>query len=384
MSIQLTATGIQFSDSTTQTTSKTGSSDLGQLLAVSTYNTGSYTWTPAQPNPTPQTATWNQLGNGITVTGSNPYSMSPNSSPTSWTQSVYTSESGTNVCATTKVNGTGNYIMWGLTRTPGVSYSAIEYALYWSTGGLVVYESGTYIGTWGTYADGWTGRVTYDGSYIRYYADQSGTRPFRVVAVSGLTGLKMQVSFYNGGSLSNVSFGPNTNIQGTKSQVKLVGAGGGAAGYCESGGAGGYSEIIIDSSAVTSVAVTVGSGGGAVGYYAAAGAGGTTSFGSYCSATGGGGSNSYSSHSGGYGGTGSGGNVNLLGGGGCGHVNSVGYWSGGRGGQSYFGGSAPFCRATATKIYNGSPGAGGPGGRTNENGTGGAGENGLVVVYTYK
>ena len=187
-----------------------------------------------------------------------------------------------------------------------------------------------------------------------------------------------------------------TKPAGCKSVVvKLVGAGGGAAGYCESGGAGGYAEGQFDVSDVSTVTVTVGAGGTSVAYYAAAGGGGTSSFGSYCSATGGGGSNSYSQHSGGYGGVGSGGAINLLGGGGNGHVNSVGSWSGGRGGQSYFGGSAGFIRNHGNlsgsylgKNGNGSPGAGGPGsqtdGATAGGQIGGYGENGIVIVYAYK
>ena len=64
--------------------------------------------------------------------------------------------------------------------------------------------------------------------------------------------------------------------------VKVVGAGGGGASYCESGGAGGYSEKVIDVTNISTVTVTVGGGGAAVTYYAAGGNGGTTSFGSYC------------------------------------------------------------------------------------------------------
>lgn len=170
--------------------------------------------------------------------------------------------------------------------------------------------------------------------------------------------------------------------------VKLVGGGGGAAGYCESGGAGGYSERVINVSAVSSVTVTVGGGGASVGYYAGGGNGGTSSFGAYCSATGGYGANQNAGHSGGIGGIGSGGNINLYGGSGTGHVNSAGHYPGGVGGRSFFGGSGCVNRATtSTKLYNGSPGTGGPGGRTND-GTGGAGiangEVGLVIVYSYK
>lgn len=180
----------------------------------------------------------------------------------------------------------------------------------------------------------------------------------------------------------------------TKVLVKLIGGGGGGAGYCESGGAGGYAEGYFNVTGVGTVAVTVGGGGGGVGYYTAAGGGGTTSFGSYLSATGGGGANTWSSHSGGGGGTGSGGYVNLQGGGGAGHTNSVGHWPGGRGGYGYFGGGATTARnhsnlgSPPQKLRLGAPGSGGPGGQSD--GWGGAGdrgqngETGLVVVFSYK
>ena len=169
--------------------------------------------------------------------------------------------------------------------------------------------------------------------------------------------------------------------------VKLVGGGGGAAGYCESGGGGGYSEKVIDVTAVATVAVTVGGGGASVGYYAAGAAGGTSSFGAYCSATGGDGANTGGSHCGGNPGLGSGGSINLYGGVGTGHTNSGGHFPGGQGGGTFFGSSGTVNRATTSnKLYNGSPGTGGPGGRTND-GSGSAGiangESGLVIVYAY-
>jgi hypothetical protein len=389
MAVTLTSTGIQFAGGTTQTAAVTpsGSTDLGSLLAVSAYDTnGSYTWFPSQPITTPATATWTTFGTSMSVAGANPYTITQSSAPGSWTSGARTSETGTNVFAESKPSQTTNYIMFGLTRTAsGTSYTDIEYALYWvANGNIEIYESGTYIGGFGTYNTAFVGRVTYDGSYIRYYADISGTRPIRIVSVPGLTGLRMMTAFYNGGSISGVKFGSCTQLQTTTATVKIVGGGGGAAGYTESGGAGGYSEARIDTSAVTSVAVTVGAGGSAVGYYAAAGDGGTSSFGSYCSATGGYGSNRNYSHSGGAGGSGSGGNVNLQGGGGQGHTNSIGAHQG-RGGGSYFGGGASWNRSTNSgKILAGAKGSGGPGSNSDAGATGATGETGLIVVYTYK
>lgn len=173
----------------------------------------------------------------------------------------------------------------------------------------------------------------------------------------------------------------------TKILVKVTGGGGGAAGYCESGGAGGYAEKEIDVSSITSVSGTIGAGGASVGYYAGAGNGGTTTFGSYLSASGGYGANQNYSHTGGAGGVGSGGQINLYGGDGTGHANSHGYYPGGTGGASFWGGSSTVRRdTTSQKLYNGAPGAGGPGGRTDDGGGGSTayGENGIVVVYSYK
>lgn len=390
MAVTLTSTGIQFANGTVQTSALTpgGTTDLGTLLAVSSYDaSGTYTWTPSQPTTIPATATWNLSGTGLSASGSNPgpYTITDSIATQDWAGSMYTTESGVNVFAQATPSQTDKWWMFGLTRTPGTSYTAIEYALYYEQGGaLKIYESGVSIGTFGTYNTSFVGRVTYDGSYIRYYADIAGTRPIRVVAVSGLTGLKMQAASHGGGSLNNVYFGSCTQTQATTATVKLVGGGGGAAGYAESGGAGGYSEARIDTTEVTTVTVTVGASGSAVGYYAAAGDGGTSSFGAYCSATGGYGSNRNYSHSGGAGGSGSGGNVNLQGGGGQGHVNSVGSHQG-RGGGSYFGGGASWNRSTNTSVTGpAAPGAGGPGSNTNAGLAGAAGGIGMVVVYTYK
>ena len=167
--------------------------------------------------------------------------------------------------------------------------------------------------------------------------------------------------------------------------VKLVGGGGGSAGYCESGGAGGYSEGTFQTVPGTSYTVTVGGGGGGVGYYAGAGNGGTTSFGSLISATGGYGANQNYSHGGGHGGVGSGGQVNLYGGSGTGHANSGGHsQSGPAGGGSYFGGPGGQVRSGTPTNFSPAPGSGATGGVAEGGGSGTSGPSGLVVVYAYR
>lgn len=172
--------------------------------------------------------------------------------------------------------------------------------------------------------------------------------------------------------------------------VKLVGGGGGSAGYNESGGAGGYAEGRFDVTPGANVTVTVGGAGTGVTYYAAGVRGGTSSFGSYLSATGGYGANQNANHTGGAGGLGSGGGVNLYGGGGIGHANHHShYGTGGKGGGASFYGSGQGCRHYHnTFIPYGSPGAGAPGGVTDNvagSGTpyGTTANPGLVQVYAY-
>ncbi len=180
--------------------------------------------------------------------------------------------------------------------------------------------------------------------------------------------------------------------------VRIVGGGGGGAGYCESGGSGGYAEGYHTTSAAQTV--VVGAGGAGVGYYAAAGIGGTSSFGAFISATGGYGANAILSHSGGHGGAGGGGQFTIHGGTGSGHTNSVGFWPGGTGGKSYFGGGTTRIRthgqayASVGQIAAGAAGTGGPGQVTNHShgvtAFGSAdyysnrGNPGCVVVYAFR
>ena len=169
----------------------------------------------------------------------------------------------------------------------------------------------------------------------------------------------------------------------TKVLVRVTGGGGGSAGHFESGGAGGFSERLINPfTAGTSATVTIGGGGAGVGYYAAGGQGGTSSFGSYCSATGGYGANQNYSHTGGHGGTGSGGQINFNGAGGYGHTNGFGAW-GAKGVASYWGGGFGTRHSGGEQIGTGAPGAGASGGTTGNGGGGKTASGGMVVVYAY-
>lgn len=200
---------------------------------------------------------------------------------------------------------------------------------------------------------------------------------------------------------SFTSTGTWTNPGATMVHVKLIGGGGGGAGYCEGGGAGTYAEGFYNVNGVASVAVTVGGGGSYAAYYSAASQGGTSSFGSYLTAIGGYGANQQYSHSGGHGGnSASGAGFAVQGGAGCGHINGVGHAPAGvLGGAGYFGGPRAHARnhGNLTNAYHGvgptgAPGSGGSGNITdwgvNSTGrghsTGESGTTGIVIVYSYK
>jgi hypothetical protein len=166
--------------------------------------------------------------------------------------------------------------------------------------------------------------------------------------------------------------------------VQLVGGGGGSAGYCESGGAGGFAEGVYSVAPSATYTVTIGGGGGGVGYYGGGGAGGTTSFGSLISATGGYGANNNYSHGGGHGGIGSGGQINLYGGTGTGHGNSANHAQPNGGGGSFFGGPGGKTRSNDGANYGPAYGSGAPGSITDIGSTGCAAPAGVCVVFAYK
>ena len=166
--------------------------------------------------------------------------------------------------------------------------------------------------------------------------------------------------------------------------VTVVGAGGGGSGYCESAGAGGCSERVIDVTNVSSVSVSVGNPGGGTNYSGCGGNGNSSSFGSYCSASGGVGANCSRQHAGGYGGNGSGGDLNIYGGGGNGYGS---YWSFANhtAGVSFLGGSQPAGHNQGNYSHrHQSHCAWGAGGNGSQHGNRGArGREGVVIVQEF-
>ncbi len=166
-------------------------------------------------------------------------------------------------------------------------------------------------------------------------------------------------------------------------KVKLVAGGGGGGGHGESGGAGGYSERVIDVQDVPSVSVSIGGGGGGTWYANAGGNGSGSSFGPYMSCGGGHGANRQNQHSGGVSGNGSGGNLNIHQGSGGDHHHSYGM-----GGATHFGGAAPSGHPQGGNFAHNhqghaAPGTGGTGGYFSGH-RGSDGRPGLCVVEEYK
>ena len=102
-------------------------------------------------------------------------------------------------------------------------------------------------------------------------------------------------------------------------KIQVNGAGVGGGGHGEGGAAGGYAELFLNVTGISSVGVTIGGGGGGTYYSGAAGNGNSSSFGPYVSAGGGHGANRQAQHCGGVSGSGSGGNLNIHTGGGYSH-----------------------------------------------------------------
>lgn len=102
-------------------------------------------------------------------------------------------------------------------------------------------------------------------------------------------------------------------------KVQVQGGAGGGSGHGEGGAAGGYAELFLNVTGISSVNITIGGGGGGTWYAGAGGNGNASSFGPYVSASGGHGANRQNQHSGGVSGVGSGGNLNIHTGGGFSH-----------------------------------------------------------------
>ena len=98
--------------------------------------------------------------------------------------------------------------MFGLNSDPKTdsSYASIDFAWYFDSGTLRIYENGTNIGAYGSYTTSTVVSITYDGKVIRYWKD--GVLQRTVDRPTGAA-LYADVSIYGAGqSITNLAFGP--------------------------------------------------------------------------------------------------------------------------------------------------------------------------------
>ena len=132
----------------------------------------------------------------------------------SWDGQVYSSEGySTRVYCSAKAGETNTHIMFGLNSDPttDASYTSIDYAWYLNAGSIAIYESGASIYGSGTYSVNDVFTITYDGTNVRYYYNDTLIRTI-ARAVSGT--LYFDSSFYEVPcSLTSVAFG-STGVGG--------------------------------------------------------------------------------------------------------------------------------------------------------------------------
>jgi hypothetical protein len=113
-----------------------------------------------------------------------------------------------------KPNDATNHLMCGLldSMLPApttTTYNEIDYAIYCAAGTLTVFESGTSIGTFGTYTAQDRFAITYDGSTVTYL--KNGTS-FRTVSTSGRTFYAGATFFENSAGLNSLDWGPGSVV----------------------------------------------------------------------------------------------------------------------------------------------------------------------------
>ena len=121
---------------------------------------------------------WGPVFFGGAAYGANSTSFVKSSGSDSvWNTKVYSTTSYTGGVSVTAQSN--QYTMFGLSTNPASTsnvnneYVNIDYGWYGtaSFGGLDLYESGTFIGSYGTYTSSTVLNITYDGANVRYYKD---------------------------------------------------------------------------------------------------------------------------------------------------------------------------------------------------------------------
>src|SRR5581483_11592645 len=130
-----------------------------------------------------------------------------------WDSDAYSPQGYLNGCFISwRVSSTAYFSLVGLSNNPTstVSYTKLNFGLEIDSGGnLDIYELGTHIGTFGTYAAGDAFEIRYDGVTARYFHNGA---LMRAVRAPGLTLYPAICQYSPGAVISNVEFGPSSAV----------------------------------------------------------------------------------------------------------------------------------------------------------------------------
>ena len=135
----------------------------------------------------------------------------------SWNGRVYSEESFNTAFTSAKADNTSSYIMFGLTADPtaSTSYSTIDYAWYFNTGGnLYIYENGTQINPSLSWNASTVVSIIYDGTNVRYY--RNGVLIRTKAPTHGSDPLYFSSSTYSTSHSWRANFWEYTNDTGTE------------------------------------------------------------------------------------------------------------------------------------------------------------------------
>lgn len=146
------------------------------------------------------------IGRGVTVVGNKAFKSA---TTTAWDSDMYSQQSYTNgAFINFKASQTNADLMIGLSTNPTLdrNYTSLDYALQAHVDGNVyISESGSNLGSFGTYTPADTLSIIYDGKMVRYF--KSNVRIRQIPAPPSLT-LYLDSSFFDPGAAANsISFG---------------------------------------------------------------------------------------------------------------------------------------------------------------------------------
>jgi hypothetical protein len=149
------------------------------------------------------------IGRGVTVNGNN--GVKTGGTDNTWDADMYSVDGYVGGAFVSFVASSATLrLMVGLNTDPAAntSFNSIDYAIYQNVGTIVIYESGTSVGTFGAYAVGDSLCVLYDGTSVRY--TRNGTLLRTVTASPGKKYFADSSLYDSGVKVTGLRFGPLT------------------------------------------------------------------------------------------------------------------------------------------------------------------------------